>query len=186
VISQAPVVDDAGDVGDVVLYAAVSLDGYLAGSDDGLGFLDDVAEAGQTYEGFYAGVDALLMGRRTYEIARSVPEWPYPGRRCVVVTSQRLTDLPDGVETDDGVDLPSLVARLRGHGRVWLVGGGVLARTLLAMGLVDELDLTVTPHLLGGGVPLFGPGTATHRLALVDATQPGAGTVRLRFRVPPL
>lgn len=179
--NQVPVVDDG--MGEVVLYAAVSLDGYLAETDDGLGFLDDVAEAGQTYEKFYAGVDALLMGRRTYEVARSVPQWPYPGRPCVVVTSQRLTDPPDGVRPDDGADLASLVADLRRHGRVWLVGGGLLARPLLATGLVDGLDLTVTPHLLGGGVPLWGGDTGRHRLTLLEVSEPGAGAVRLRYRV---
>lgn len=169
--------------GEVVLYAAVSLDGFLAEADDGLGYLDDVAEAGHTYEQFYAGVDALLMGRRTYEVARSVPAWPYAGRPCVVVTSGGLTDPPAGVTADDGHDLPALVTRLRRHGRVWLVGGGLLTRHLLSLGLVDELDLTVTPHLLGDGVSLWGPRTGRHRLSLVSVSQPGAGAVRVRYRV---
>lgn len=171
--------------GDVVLYAAVSLDGYLAEPDDGLAFLDDIAEAGQTYEQFYAGVDALVMGRRTYDIARSVAQWPYPGLPCVVVTSRRLPDLPATVTTDDGSDLVALIERLRAQGRVWLVGGGVLTRDLMAADLVDELDLTVTPHVLGGGVALWGPESGRHRLALVDVTEPGAGTVRLRYRRVP-
>jgi dihydrofolate reductase len=170
--------------GGVVLYAAVSLDGYLAEPDDGLAFLDDIAEAGQTYEDFYAGIDALVMGRRTYDVARSVPEWPYPGLPCVVVTSRQLSAMPDMVMTDDGLDLVGLIERLRSHGRVWLVGGGVLTRELLAADLVDELDLTVTPHVLGGGVALWGPGSGRHRLVLEQVTEPGAGTVRLRYRRP--
>jgi dihydrofolate reductase len=169
----------------VVVYAAVSLDGCLAEVDDGLGFLDDVAEAGSSYEEFYAGVDALLMGRRTYEVASSVPHWPYTGRPCVVVTSQSVPDLPDGVSIDDGADLGAVVGRLRGFGRVWVVGGGVLVRALLAQNLVDELDLTVTPHVLGDGVSLWGSGTGRHRLTLLDVSEPGAAAVRLRYRVEP-
>lgn len=168
---------------DVVLYAAVSLDGCLAEADDGLGFLDDIAEAGHTYEEFYAGVGALLMGRRTYDIVRTVPDWPYQGLPCVVITSQRLHGLPDGVSADDGSDLAQLLTRLRRHGRVWVVGGGVLARRLLAAGLLDELDLTVTPHVVGDGIPLWGADTGRHRLTLVQVSEPGAGTVRLRYRV---
>jgi dihydrofolate reductase len=169
----------------VVLYAAVSLDGYLAEGGDGLEYLDDVVEAGQTYEEFYAGVGAVLMGRRTYDVARSVPDWPYPGLPCVVVTSQHLEGLPRGVGTDDGRDLAGLIGRMRRHGRVWVVGGGVLARQLLAAGLLDELDLTVTPHVLGDGIQLWDTGTGRHRLGLLQLSEPGAGTVRVRYRVVP-
>ncbi len=179
--------EQAGDrASEVVLYAAVSLDGYLAEADDGLAFLDDVVDAGQTYEQFYAGVSALLMGRRTYDIARTVPDWPYPGLPCTVVTSQHLDGLPPGVSTDDGSDLPALVTRMRRHGRVWVVGGGLLVRQLLAHGLLDELDLTLTPHVLGDGICLWGAGTGRQRLELVQVSEPGAGTVRVRYRVRPM
>ena len=165
-----------------MLYAAISLDGFLAEPDDGLEFLEDVAQA-QGYEEFYRGVDALVMGRATYEVARSVPDWPYPGRPCVVVTSGPLPDAPDGVTVDDGTDLTALVARLTSHGRVWVVGGGRLARPLLAAGLVDELDLTITPHVLGDGVALWGTDTGRHRLELVHAGESGSGTVRVQYLV---
>lgn len=174
---------DGSARGVVVLYAAVSLDGQLAEPGDGLGFLDDVADAGQTYEAFYAGVGAVLMGRRTYEVARSAHQWPYPGLPCVVVTSADVDDLPAQVSTDPGDDLPGLIAGLREHGRVWVVGGGVLARRMLADGLLDELDLTVTPHLLGGGVPLWGEQTGQHRLRLVESHGFASGAVRLRYLV---
>jgi dihydrofolate reductase len=169
--------------GSVVLYAAVSLDGYLAGPADDLSFLDDVAAAGSTYEAFYAGVSALLMGRRTYEVARSVPHWPYPGLPCTVVTSRPLDDPPPEVQADPGDDLPALVHSLRRHGRVWLVGGGQLASALLDQGLLDELDLTLTPHLLGGGSALWQGRTGRHRLDLASTAEVGAGAVRLRYRV---
>lgn len=168
--------------GDVVLYAAISLDGFLAEHDGSLDFLSDVAEA-EGYEDFYRGVDALVMGRSTYEVARSVPDWPYEGRPCVVVTSRPVPDPPDGVIADDGSDLAALVSELTSHGRVWLVGGGRLARPMLAAGLLDELDLTVTPHVLGRGIALWGPDTGRHRLELVHVGASGAGTARLRYLV---
>jgi dihydrofolate reductase len=168
----------------VVLYAAVSLDGHLAEPDDGLGFLDDVAEAGGGYEEFLVGVGALVMGRRTYDVIRALGSWPYDERPTVVVTSRPLDDPPPGVRAECGDDLPGLVAALSAatSGTIWLVGGGALARAFLAAGLVDELDLVLTPHVLGAGVPLWGPGTGRHRLELLTAEPVGAGAVRVRYQ----
>ena len=171
----------------VVLYAAVSLDGHLAEPDDGLGFLDDVAEAGSGYEEFLAGVGALVMGRRTYDVVRTLGSWPYDDRPTVVVTSRPLDDPPPGVRAETGDDLPGLVAALQAEaeGRVWLVGGGALARSFLAAGLVDELDLVLTPHVLGDGVPLWGTASGRHHLELLAAEPVGGGAVRMRYRVRP-
>lgn len=176
----------------VVLYAALSLDGYVAEPDDGLGFLDEVAEAEPTYDDFYAGVSALVMGRRTYDVVRSFGiDWPYPDKPCVVVTSRAAADAPADVSFDDGRDLAALVRRLSlqartragGPGRIWLVGGGALARSMLAAQLLDEIDLVVTPHVLGGGVPLWGTGSGRHRLHLLEVRDLGCDAVRVRYRV---
>ena len=141
----------------VVLYAAASLDGYVAEPADGLAFLDDVAEAEPTYEAFYAGVSALLMGRRTYDVVRSFGgDWPYPGRPSVVVTTRALDDAPADVAVDDGRDLRALVHRL---------------------------GAMVTPHVLGGGVSLWGTGSGRHGLELLEVRDLGRDTVRLRYRV---
>lgn len=177
--------DDVPAPGDVVLYAALSLDGYLAGPGDSLAFLDEVAGAADTYPEFIASIGALVMGRRTYDVVRSLAPWPYGELPTTVVTSRPMPDAPPGVTTDRGHDLPGLVRRLLRHGRVWLVGGGVLARTFLAAGLLDEVDLTVTPHVLGGGVPLWGPGTGAHRLQMASVGDVGAGALRVRYRVMP-
>lgn len=168
----------------VVLHAAVSLDGYLAGPGHDLGFLDDISEAGAVYEEFYAGVDALVMGRTTYDVVTDIaPGWPYPGRPCTVVTSRPLGDAPPEVTADEGDDLARLATGLRRHGRVWVVGGGVLAGGLLAAGVLDEIDLVITPHVLGAGVPLWPAGTGRHSLSLAQVSNVGAGAVRVRYRV---
>lgn len=176
----------------VVLYAAASLDGYVAEPDDGLVFLDDVAEAEPTYDAFYAGVSALVMGRRTYDVVRSLGgDWPYPGKPSVVVTSRALDGAPADVTVDDGRDLTALVRRLgaqvRGDndqpGRIWLVGGGALARSMLAADLLDEVDLVVTPHVLGGGVSLWGAESGRRPLELLEVRDLGRDAVRLRYRV---
>jgi len=177
--------DDSPPPSQVVLYAAVSLDGYLAGPGDSLTFLDEVSGAADTYPELIASVRSLVMGRRTYDVVRSLGEWPYGSLSTIVVTSRPLGEAPAGVTADPGHDLPGLVRRTSTHGRVWLVGGGRLARAFLAAGLLDEIDLTLTPHVLGGGVPLWGTDTQTHHLQLVSVGEVGSGAVRVRYRVRP-
>ena len=168
----------------MVLHAAVSLDGFLAGPDHDLSFLDDISHASEVYETFYAGVDALVMGRTTYDVVRELtPDWPYPGKPCTVVTSRSLARAPTEVSVDDGQHLSGTIARLRKHGRVWLVGGGALARTMLAADLLEEIDLVITPHVLGAGSSLWGHESARHALTLLSSTDLGAGAVRLRYAV---
>jgi dihydrofolate reductase len=168
----------------VVLHAAVSLDGYLAGPNHDLGFLDDITGAAAVYEPFYAEVGALVMGRTTFDVVRDIAEqWPYPGKPCTVVTSRPLRDPPQDVTADAGNDLVALAHDLRRHGRVWVVGGGVLAGGLLAAGVLDEIDLVITPHVLGAGTPLWPSGTGRHRLRLADASDLGAGAVRVQYVV---
>ena len=170
----------------MVFHAAVSLDGYLAGPAHDLSFLDDISGASAVYEEFYAGVDALVMGRTTFDVVRDIAaEWPYPGKPCTVVTSRALEDPPPDVAADNGEDLAAMARGLLRHGRVWVVGGGVLVTGLLAAGVLDEIDLVVTPHVLGAGVPLWPSGTGRHLLRLVDVDDLGAGAVRVRYVVSP-
>ena len=170
--------------GGLVFHAAVSLDGYLAGPGHDLSFLDDISGAAAVYEEFYAGVDALVMGRTTFDVVCDIaPEWPYPGKPSTVVTSRTLENPPPDVTADDGVDLAAMARGLRRHGRVWAVGGGVLVAGLLAAGVLDEIDLVITPHVLGAGVPLWPSDTGRHLLRLADVNDLGAGAVRVCYVV---
>src|SRR5438128_1700204 len=115
----------------VQLFIATSLDGYIAGPDGDLSWLFHDADYG--YTPFYERVDTVLMGRRTYETALSLREWPYAGRRVVVFTRRG----------DGGVASPDTAATSRAPAEVigelracegktlWLVGGGELVRACL-------------------------------------------------------
>lgn len=165
----------------VVLYVALSLDGYIAEADGGVGFLDSVREAESDYEEFLAGVGSLVMGRRTYDQVLGWG-WPYEGRPTAVITGRPMPDTPAGVFAHDGRDLRALVDDLAGRaeGAIWLVGGGVVAGAFLRGDLVDELRLYVVPVLLGEGVPLWS-NAGRHNLALTSCDHLGAGMVRLRY-----
>lgn len=156
------------------VYIATSIDGYIAGGGGSLAFLDPfnahdrvdpvTGEAGDDlgYAAFLASVDALVMGRNTYDaVAAMDVDWPYGKLRVVVLTSRPLQPPPSAAGTVDvaGGNPAALLARLAAEGvqRVWVDGGATVSR-FLAAGLVSSMTLTTVPVVLGGGVRLFGGG----------------------------
>lgn len=152
--------------------AAVSLDMKLARPD---GSVDDWLVADYPpenigFEAFLASVDAILMGRATYEavLRYGAHAWPYPGKRTLVMTSRPLDGAPPEVAVR--ADLAAAVAELEAScGRVWIEGGGLLLRDMMRLGKLDVLELAVIPIVLGDGIPLFPPGTPELNLALEQA-----------------
>lgn len=121
----------------VQIYAATSVDGYLAPPDGSVGWLEAFGGGPDLgYDDFYRSVGSLVVGRTTYEQVRGFGDWPYAGKPAVVLTRRgALVDLPDGVTSDDGSDLLGLVRRLGAatpDGTIWLVGGGEVHRAFLA------------------------------------------------------
>lgn len=171
----------------VVYYVAASLDGYIADAQGGIDWLSDATdpdEGDYGYAAFYATVDALVMGRTTYDQVRGFGAWPYAGRPAFVFThtppEHATHDHPE--VTFVGGDPAEVLARFDDAATVWLVGGGRLAASFQAAGLLDELYLTVLPILLGDGVPLLPVGGPQTLLTLTDATPYASGVVQLRYR----
>jgi len=163
-------------------YVAQSLDGYIATRDHGLDWLPPIDGFQASYDAFLATVATVVMGRSTFDVVAGFDPWPYPGRRCLVVTSRPLATAIDGVAAwRDGV--PALVRHLRAldDGDVWIVGGGGLQSALLDAGALDTLEVFVMPLLLGDGIPLWPPGGATHRASLVAAEPAAEGAVRALY-----
>jgi dihydrofolate reductase len=171
----------------VSVYIALSVDGFIARKDHSLDWLDRVQRDGEDYgyAAFAATVDAVVMGRNTYETARGFESWPYPGKRVVVLTHRPIEGAPDGVEARD-VDGPDEIAAFvaelaaAGVGRVY-VDGGTVIRAFLAAGVVDDVTLSIIPVLLGEGVPLFG-GVPEIDLELASSSTFPSGLVQLRYR----
>jgi dihydrofolate reductase len=145
----------------VILYIAMSLDGYIARPDGAVDWLDDVEGDGDNgYSEFYSKVRTVVMGRKTYEeVLRLTDEFPYAGKPCYVLSRQPQKSNSHVTFTDE--ELESLVSRLKeqSDGYVWLVGGGQLVRQFLDKKLIDELELYIIPKLIGEGIPLFPAGT---------------------------
>ena len=171
------------------VFIAASLDGYIARADGGLDWLAMVERAGEDYgyRDFLDAVDALVMGRRTYDSVLEFEVWPYPGKRCIVMTHAPPAPR-HGEEFASGAPA-SLLARLGEQGvRRLYVDGGALIRQFLAAGLVDDLTLSVIPVLLGSGIRLFeedarARSSTERKLRLVTARPFDSGLVQLCYQL---
>jgi dihydrofolate reductase len=146
------------------VFVATGLDGFIARRDGSIDWLSKAtAEAPKSedfgFQSFLASVDAIVMGRNTFEQVLGFDEWPYGSKR-VVVLSSRAMDIP--ARLADRVSASSerpddLVRRLSAEGMQHLsIDGGATIQHFLASGLIDDLTITLIPILLGEGRPLFG------------------------------
>jgi dihydrofolate reductase len=165
-------------------YIATSLDGYIAAADGGVDWLQDFQAQDFGFAEFLEDIDTVILGRATYDQVRSFGvDWPYAGKRAVVLTSRPVEDLPDGVEPWNG-PVEQLAAKLRaeGGGDAWVVGGASVQRAFLEAGAFDRIELFVIPILLGDGVPLWPRSERQHRLSLTTMKVLEGGVVRLDYR----
>jgi dihydrofolate reductase len=142
----------------------MSLDGFVADVDDGMGWM--TGDPGYDSKPFFASIDTVLMGRRSYEVMLRHGARSYPGLRTYVFSrTLEAADYPEVTMLADGV---ATVRRLRrGRGKdIWLSGGGVLFRSLLAADLVDTVEVGVSPILLGNGRPFLPSPGRTQKLKL--------------------
>lgn len=163
-------------------HVAMSLDGMIARADGSFDWLMPYPPQEFGIEAFAASVDAVVMGRATYEIERAMEDWPHAGKPVFVVTSRPLGDAPAGVEGRAG-DLQALADELerRGCRRVAVEGGGRLVRGLAAIGKLDVLEMALIPLVLGSGIPLFPPSTSELPLRLVSCQQKSGGALHLVY-----
>ena len=168
----------------VSVYLGVSLDLRIARDDGRLDWLErysDPAVGDYGYAAFMETVDTLVMGRFTFDTVLGFGAWPFGAKRVVVFTNRPLESNP-GVETASGSlsgALESLHARGARH--VYL-DGGKLVQQGLAEGVVDALTLSIVPHLLGSGRPLFTNGLPELALQLVGSQAYPTGLVQLRYQ----
>lgn len=145
-----------------LVFIATSLDGFIADKNGGLDWLHSIPNPEQSdmgYAAFMNRVDAIVMGRKTFETVCSFDcVWPYS--KPVFVLSTSLTEVPEThpgkVEIVNG-SLSEVLQQIhqKGFSRLY-IDGGTTIQSFLKENLIDELTLTNIPILLGGGAPLFG------------------------------
>ena len=143
------------------VYIATSLDGFIATTEGGTEWLEDIPNPEGSdfgFSDFIARVDAILMGRATFEKVLSFGQWPYT--KPVFVLSSRLESVPPELGSKARIvrgELVGVIEDLTSQGFENLyVDGGRLIQSLLRENLIDELIITRVPKLLGSGIPLFG------------------------------
>jgi dihydrofolate reductase len=155
------------------VFIATSLDGQIARADGALDWLPPPQpDEDYGYREFMAGVDALVMGRRTFETVLGFGTWPYDAMPVRVLSRDPLAlppDLPDTVQATGGAPDQVLSALAAEGVRVACIDGGDTIRRFLAAGLVTRMTITRVPVLIGRGVPLFDALPADQRWTLVRA-----------------
>lgn len=164
------------------IYIAQSLDGYIARPDGGIDWLRPFDTVDYGYEKFVSEIGTVVMGRASYELAKSFGEWPYPKQHSLVITSRALDGAPPNV-TRVGADIARLIPALRSSGDkdVWIMGGAMTINAFLEAGAVDRIDLFTVPLLLGYGIPLFATGRPEMALKLVSSQSYDKGLARLSY-----
>ena len=159
----------------IILYIAVSLDGYIARENGAVDWLignsgDPNADTG--FDEFYKSVDTVVMGRSTYEqvITELSPgKWVYAGKKCYVATTKNYC-------SDDNIqfvkkNITEFITNLKSQqGKdIWLVGGAKLIDQFMKNDIVDKYIITIIPTILGDGIPLFFGGNPEIKLKLIDS-----------------
>lgn len=147
----------------IKVFIAISLDGYIADLNGSVDFLYDYPDTegeDMGYLEFIASIDALVMGRKTFETVLGFDvDWPYD--RPVFVWTTELREVPSLLEGKVHLisgSAGNLVQQLKtsGYNNLY-IDGGMTIRSFLKEDLVDEITLTTIPVLLGSGIPLFAP-----------------------------
>ena len=172
-------------MGQVVLYIAASLDGYIAGEDDDISRLKPFEGVDYGYDAFIDAVGAVIVGRRTHDLTTGAGwGWPYPVPGYVL-TGRPPADQPEGADitfTDRPLaELVTEAKRVAGGKDVWVVGGAGVVRDFLAVGLVDQIRLFVIPVMLGSGIRLFQPVDRATTVGLERVNQLPEGMVELAY-----
>jgi dihydrofolate reductase len=168
------------------VFIGTSVDGFIARLNGDLDFLPADGGEPHGYDEFMASVDALVIGRKTFETVLAFPEWPYGDKR-VVVLSGRSLDLSavrgGKVEQMDGPPA-EIISKLAATGAHHLyVDGGVTIQRFLRAGLIQRLIITRVPVLIGEGIPLFASLPQDIRLQHIATQHYPSGLVKTEYHV---
>lgn len=167
------------------VFIATSVDGFIARENGALDWLpgDDVEEHG--YTAFMATIDALVMGRKTYETVLGFGVWPFEKQVIVLTSRPELIIPPTGARCEAMSGSPEQIVNTlsrRGLSRLY-IDGGVTIQRFLAAGLIQRLVVTRIPVLLGAGIPLFGRLPHDIRLEHVETRSYRGGLVQSEYRI---
>ena len=158
----------------------MSLDGYIADPKGGYDWI--VMDPDIDFGALFKDFDTVLMGRKSYEAARTKSGGGMPGMQAYVFSrTLHQQDCPDATVSDSPKETVTALKQKKGKD-IWLFGGGALFRSLLGLGLVDAVEVGIVPVLLGGGVPMLPSPATLAKLRLTNhRVYEKTGTVLLNY-----
>lgn len=169
----------------VSVFVGVSVDGFMARPNGELDFLPPGGGEPHGYNEFIATVDAIVIGRKTFETVVAMESWPYGDKR-VVVLSARTVDVSRALGTVEGMagSPGEIISQLALSGAHHLyIDGGLTIQGFLRAGLVQRITITRVPVLIGEGIPLFGSLPRDVLLRHVATRQYKSGLVQSEYEV---
>jgi dihydrofolate reductase len=170
----------------VSVFIGTSLDGFIARPNGDLDFLPEGGGEPHGYNEFIATIDALVIGRKTFETVLAFPAWPYGDKRVVVLSSRPvdLSAVRGGIVEQMAGSPADIVAKLAATGAHHLyVDGGITIQNFLRAGLIQRLIITRVPVLIGDGIPLFGALPRDVRLLHIATQHYPSGLVKSEYEV---
>jgi dihydrofolate reductase len=170
----------------VIVYIAVSLDGFIAKKEGDISWLEpaNLPQEDYGYSQFMETVDTVIMGRKTYEkILTLVDEFPHQDKHCYVLSRQAAHEKDAYVTFYQG-DITNLVNKLKSNTtkNIYIDGGAEVIHALRQESLIDEYILFITPILLGSGIPLWKEIQVEERLIFLGSQTYLSGYVRLHYQ----
>jgi dihydrofolate reductase len=170
----------------VTYYVASSLDGYIAKNNGDVSWLNDldITMKDTGYDDFYSTVDALVMGRKTYDMIVSLGQWPYGDKPVWVCSSTKIEPMEGcNLQAGSTPDDTCHAAAKMNIKHLWFVGGGSLASSFLKNNLLTSISLSLMPILLGEGIKLFGSLPSPIKLNKEREVLHRSGMVQLEYKL---
>lgn len=167
------------------VFVGTSVDGFIARADGSFDFLPADGGEPHGFDEFFATVDALVMGRHTFETVLGMDPWPYGNKPVVVLSTRPLERTPRGIDVERmSGDPTEIVSRLSARNIQHIyVDGGLTIQRFLSAGLIQRLIITRVPVLIGIGIPLFGAVPRDIILRHVATRQYATGLVQSEYEV---
>src|SRR3984893_6160064 len=170
----------------ISVFIGTSLDGFIARKNGEFDFLPPCCREPHGYNEFIATVDAIVIGRKTFETFLTMKPWPYGGKRVVVLSSRPVdfSAVVGGVVEQMAGSPAEIVSKLAAPSAHHLyIDGGITIQRFLCAGLIQHLTITRVPVLIGEGVPLFGSLPHDIRLRHIATRQYPSGLVSSEYLV---
>jgi dihydrofolate reductase len=168
------------------VFIGTSLDGFIARPDGALDFLPADGGEPHGYNEFIATVDAIVIGRKTFETVLAMTPWPYGNKRVVVLSSQPVdfSSVRGGKVEQMAGSPEEIVSKLAATGAHHAyIDGGITIQRFLRAGLIQHIIITRVPVLIGEGIPLFASLPQDIRLRHIATKSYASGLVSSEYDV---